>query len=156
MKVLVERLKHDDDSSISTFKIDGKFECFGVEDEPRVEKVAGESRVQAGIYNLGLRTEGGMHPRYKAIYGDMHKGMICIYNAPDWKLICPTMSFQYVYIHTGNTDDHTEACYLTNMAVNSSTFVGSGSKDAYKIIYPKIADAILSGEEVTIEYRDLD
>ncbi len=47
-------------------------------------------------------------------------------------------------------------CLLVNDAVSGKTFTGSSSVDAYKAMYPKVADAILRGEEVTIEYIDIE
>ena len=66
------------------------------------------------------------------------------------------MSFQYILIHTGNTDEHTMGCLLVNDAVSGKTFTGSSSRDAYVDLYPIIASAIERGEEVTIEYVDIE
>jgi hypothetical protein len=57
-------------------------------------------------------------------------------------------------IHTGNTDEHTAGCLLLNDAADGKNFVGSGSVNAYKRVYPIIRDAILAGEEVKITYID--
>lgn len=156
MKLKVVRLGDNGDTSLSAFYIDGILMCLGVEDEERAMKVSGETRVPNGIYPVKLRNEGGMNAKYKAAYPDMHKGMLCITNAPDWKLNCGTMSFQYVLVHKGNTDEHTDACYLTNHSVSTETWVGSGSDAAYRKIYPIIVDALVKGEEVTIEYSDIE
>jgi hypothetical protein len=90
----------------------------------------------------------------------MHKGMLCIHNAPDWKIVTPDMTFQYVLIHVGNTDEHTAGCLIVgdsqeNNLLKKDGFIGR-STQAYKRIYPPIAEAIENGEEVTIEYIDLD
>jgi hypothetical protein len=156
MEIVVKRFADNNKASMGLFYIDGIFNCFTIEDEERAEKVKGETRVPNGIYKVALRSEGGYHNRYKEKYKDMHKGMLCIYNEKNWKIVKDKMTFQYILIHTGNTEKHTAGCLLLNDAVSGSTFSGSSSVNAYKRIYPKIADAILKGENVTIQYVDIE
>ena len=127
-----------------------------MEDEERSVKVMGETRVPEGIYQVALRNEGGKNAKYESKYPDMHKGMLAIYNRPNWVLENNGMSFQYILIHTGNTEKHTAGCLLLNNTLNFKTDTGSSSVDAYKEFYPEIAAAILSGEKVTIEYIDVE
>tara|TARA_R110000824_G_scaffold204064_1_gene388757 strand:+ start:800 stop:1279 length:480 start_codon:yes stop_codon:yes gene_type:complete len=156
MRLTVKRFADNGDTTLGIFYIDGIFKCFTIEDEEREEKVAGETRVPNGIYSVGLRTVGGFDSRYAKKYGAMHKGMLAIYNADNWKICQNGMEFQYVLIHTGNTDEHTAGCLLLNNGINASTFEGSSSVPAYKSFYPIIAKAIEKGEEVTIEYIDIE
>ena len=156
MEIVVKRFADNNKASMGLFYIDGIFNCFTIEDEERAEKVRGETRIPNGIYKVALRSEGGYHNKYKGKYGDMHKGMLCIYNEKNWKIVKDGMSFQYILIHTGNTEKHTAGCLLLNDAVSGSTFSGSSSVNAYKRIYPKIADAILKCENVTIQYIDIE
>ena len=79
-----------------------KFLCYTLEDERRALKVKGETRVPAGTYKIKLRKEGGFHSRYSKKYGSMHKGMLWLQDVP---------GFEWILIHTGNTDEHT-AVYL--------------------------------------------
>ena len=58
MKITVERFTSDAETTLSTVFVDGKFACFGLEDEYRTEKVAGETRIPAGTYKVGLRNVG--------------------------------------------------------------------------------------------------
>lgn len=156
MEIVVKRFADNGDSTLGVLYINGVFECFTVEDEERNVKVKGETRIPEGIYKIALRSEGGYHSKYAIKYGSMHKGMLCIYNAPNWKIENKGMTFQYILIHTGNTDEHTMGCLLVNDAVSGKTFTGSSSVDAYKDLYPKVAKAILDGEKVTIEYIDIE
>jgi len=128
-----------------------KFLCYTLEDEHRDDKVKGETRVPAGTYKITLRTTGGFHARYEKKYGSMHKGMLWVREVPN---------FEYILIHTGNTDEHTAGCLLVGNSQqanfgSSDGFIGS-SGDAYKRIYPAIAAALEEGEEVSITYTDFD
>ena len=156
MELVVKRFADNGDTTLGILYINGIFECFTVEDEERESKVRGETRVPEGLYDISLRTEGGYHGKYTSKYGSMHHGMLCIHNAPDWKIVNAGMEFQYILIHTGNTDEHTMGCLLVNDAVSGKTFTGSSSVDAYKELYPLVATALECGEEVTIEYKDIE
>lgn len=156
MELVVKRFADNGKATLGILYVNGIFECFTVEDEERAEKLRGETRVPEGVYKILLRSEGGYHGKYKARYKDMHKGMLCIHNQKHWKLENKGMSFQYILIHTGNTEKHTAGCLLVNDAVSGKTFSGSSSRDAYKDLYPKVAQAILDGENVTIEYKDIE
>ena len=128
-----------------------KFICYTLEDEARALKVKGETRIPAGTYNIQLRKEGGFHSRYIKKYGALHIGMLHIVNVPN---------FEYILIHTGNTDEHTAGCLIVgdsqeNNIILKDGFVGK-SNNAYKRIYPNIANAIKKGQEVTIKYTDYD
>jgi len=127
------------------------FLCYTIEDEQRDVKVWGETRIPAGTYKLKLRTEGGFHNRYVSKYGGWHKGMIWVQDVP---------GFEWILWHTGNSDESTAGCLIlgsnqTENITNKDGFVGS-SVVAYKKVYPGIADAIESGEEVTVNYVDYD
>jgi len=160
MKLEVKRFADNGDATMSVFFIDGIAKCFGIEDEERETKVAGETRVPEGTYNVSLRAEGGYHNRESARYKDKkpgwHKGMLCIHNAPGWKIVTDSMSFQYILIHPGNTEEHTNGCYLPNTTASFATFTGGASRSIYEKIYPEIRDALLGGEEVTISYTDIE
>jgi len=127
--------------------INGEFQIHTLEDEFRNVKVYGETRIIKGRYKVELRTVGGFNQKYLKRYGsDFHKGMLHVVNVPN---------FKYVLIHIGNDDDDTAACLLTGMtnSADDAGFIG-GSRAAYEKIYPIIRDAILSGEEVYINYYD--
>ena len=155
MKLKVLRFSSQEDSTSGLLFEEGdmgiKFLCYTLEDERRALKVKGETRVPAGTYKIDLRTEGGFHSRYDRKYPGVHIGMLHVLDVPN---------FEYILIHTGNTDEHTAGCLIVgdsqeNNAIISDGFVGK-SVNAYKRIYPSIAKAIQQGEEVTIEYIDFD
>ena len=148
MRLSVLRYNSQSDFTDGLFFIDGKFQCFTLEDEGRKSKVKHETRIPDGLYEVKLRIEGGFHNRYLKKYGsNFHKGMLHIQDVPD---------FDYILIHTGNTDDHTSGCLLTGMFQNADDkgFLGESGK-AYEKIYPPIRDALLKGERVIIDYKTI-
>lgn len=108
---------------------------YAIEDEPREEKVAGETRIPAGRYEVKLRTEGGMHARYKRRFGHKHVGMLHLQNVP---------GFEWIYIHPGNTDDDTEGCICPGLRKldQSHELRVLESRSAYWGIYNAMAAAL--------------
>jgi hypothetical protein len=154
IKLEVLRVSSESDSSSGlVFDITNgrKFLCYSLEDEYRNDKVMHETRVPAGTYQIKLRKEGGFNARYTKKYGNFHKGMLHIQDVP---------GFEYILIHTGNTDEHTSGCLIVgdsqeNNQLMKNGFIGK-SVQAYKRIYTPIAKALEKGEEVTITYVDYD
>ena len=128
-----------------------RFLCYTLEDERRALKVKGETRVPAGTYKIKLRKEGGFHARYTKKYGGFHRGMLHI---------CDVPNFEWILLHTGNTDEHTAGCLIVGDSQENNIIIKDGfigkSGNAYKRIYPAIAKAIELNEEVTITYIDYD
>ena len=126
------------------------FLAYTLEDEQRDEKVYGETRIPNGTYELGLRKIGGYHAKYSKRFSNIHVGMLHVLNVP---------GFEYILIHCGNTDEHTAGCLLVgdsqeNNQITKDGFIGK-STQAYKRIYPRIAEAIECGEKVTITYKTI-
>jgi len=127
-----------------------KFLAYTLEDEQRDTKVFGETRIPNGVYKLGLRKVGGYHARYTKRFPHIHIGMLHVLNVP---------GFEYILIHCGNTDEHTAGCLLVgdsqeNNLITKDGFIGK-STQAYKRIYPRIAEALDCGEEVTKTYKTI-
>lgn len=155
MKLKVLRFSSEKDSTHGLLFEDSDigllFMAYTLEDEHRVLKVKGETRIPAGIYNINFRHEGGFNERYKKRFQSIHKGML---------EICEVPAFKYVLIHCGNTDEHTAGCLLVGDSQENNKIIKDGfigkSTNAYKRIYPDIAKELIKGNEVTIEYIDLD
>jgi hypothetical protein len=151
MKLNVIRHQFGKDATNGMLFIDGVFECYTLEDEVRDVKVMSETAIPLGTYEIKFRNIGGFDTKYKARYGTtFHKGMLELQDVPN---------FKYILIHTGNTDEHTAGCLLLgetqqDLDKGKDGFVG-GSGDAYKKMYPKVRDALLNGEKVTIEYSNI-
>lgn len=148
MKIAVDRFTSDGDTTLSGVSIDGAFVCFGLEDEFRTIKVAGETRIPAGIYPVGLRTAGKHHQQYKQRFADLHRGVLHIQDVP---------GFEYVLIHCGNTQADTSGCLLvgTGAIAEPGNMSISRSVAAYRRLYPMVADAAAAGR-LRIEFFDND
>ena len=152
MKLEVLRVSSESDSSSGlVFDVTNgrKFLCYSLEDEYRNDKIMHETRVPAGTYQIKLRKEGGFNARYTKKYGNFHKGMLHVQDVP---------GFEYILIHTGNTDEHTSGCLIVGDSQENNQLLKNGfigkSVQAYKRIYTPIAEALEKGEEVTITYVD--
>ena len=148
MIITVDRIQSDEDATISKLDVDGRFVCFGLEDEFRADKIAGETRIPAGRYDVGVRAEGGFHARYSQRFADMHRGMLHVRDVP---------GFEFILIHVGNTDENTAGCLLvgTGAMARAGDMSIQSSVEAYKRLYSKVIEAAKEGD-LEIEYLDRD
>lgn len=138
------------ESTLGQFYVDHEPECFTLEDQFQKEKVKGETRIPNGRYKVEFREAiTPMTKRYRERYTwftyHLH--------------ITNVKGFEGVYIHAGNTDDHTEGCVLLgDSLINNIVKVGEhengflgNSGQAYERVYKKVFTALKSGEEVFID-----
>ena len=126
--------------------------CFTLEDQRRRgEKVAGETSIPVGTYEILLREEGGMHQSYLRRFMDLpHHGMLWLQNVPD---------FKWVYLHVGNDPEDTEGCPLLGSPPNVNAegeFSVYQSTAAYRKVYPLLADKLVAGDRVVLQVRERD
>lgn len=148
MNLQLYRLFSKSDFTGGLLMIDGKPFCYTLEDEHRVQKLAGETRIPAGKYRVKLRKSlTPLTKRYRKRF-PWFKYHIEIVGIPN---------FSYVYIHIGNNDDHTEACILTGYTSDITKpdgWVGK-STDAYKDFYEQIYPKLKNNEECWITIEDV-
>lgn len=123
---------------------------YTCEDEGREIKLAGETRVPAGRYEIQLRGgETPMNRRYRERFGAFHVGMLWLQAVP---------GFEFVYIHIGNDDDDTSGCILVGWNAQTDTASMGGrvgrSTDCYLALYDRITSKLLDGERVFIRIAD--
>ena len=151
MNIVVKRFSESKlfgGSTLGLLYVDGKFECYALEDEAREVKTPGETRIPEGTYTITLRTLGENHLKYQNLFPDIHKGMLEIVNVP---------GFTNILIHRGNTEKDTAGCLLVGDGANNNTVAPAllaDSTPAYRRLYGKAAKAILGGEKVTISLAD--
>ena len=151
MKLQVVRTQFGKDATNGLLFIDGVFECYTLEDQYQAVKVMHETCIPEGTYDIKFRKTGGFHAKYSARYKNAHYGMLHLQDVP---------GFTYILIHTGNTDEHTSGCLIVgetqqDIDINFNGMVGS-SAVAYKKMYAKVANQLLQGKKVTIEYSKID
>lgn len=148
MELFTQRISTGDESTLGIMHdLNGpEFLCYTLEDQANEVKIAGETRIPAGRYEIKLRTEGGMHQRYGQRF-PWHKGMLWLQNVP---------GFEWIYIHVGNKDDDSEGCILVGDGQVSNVIERgqiTSSVSAYKRLYNRIVKA-LEAEQVFIEIED--
>ncbi|OWK73122.1 hypothetical protein CBW16_10185 [Flavobacteriaceae bacterium JJC] len=137
MRTKIVRVAQGKESTLSHLYIDGIFQCFLLEDKIRQVKIKNKTAIPEGKFHLRINTCGGMNRNYVQQYGPMHVGMIEIDDLP---------TFDAVYIHIGNTIEHTSGCPLVGLSYikKDGDYQVLQSRDAYKQVYPKLLAAAKS------------
>jgi|TARA_B100001142_G_scaffold145173_1_gene146155 hypothetical protein len=146
MKIQVVRTQFGIDATNGMMFIDGKFECYTLEDQYQAVKVMHETCIPEGTYQIKFRKVGGFHTKYSARYKNAHYGMLELQDVPD---------FKYILIHSGNTDEHTSGCILTgntqqDLDLGKDGMIGQ-SRNAYERMYRKVSAVLLQGKPVELE-----
>ncbi len=130
MKLLLKRLHKTQNSTIGELSIDGKFECFVLEDVERDQKIYSKTAIPKGTYEIIIT----MSNRFKI----------------ELPLLLKVPNFEGIRIHAGNTAKDTEGCLLLGQT-RSIDFVGS-SKKAMANFIPKLKNGLKKGKVfITIE-----
>ena len=149
MEIKLYRYSSQSKTTLGVIHVDKKFQCYSIEDRYRKEKVKAETRIQAGRYEIKLREFGGHYEKYVNKY-EGHEGMLWLQDVPN---------FEDILIHIGNDAKDTAGCLLlgdtSQQNISKQGFIGASS-DAYKRVYPHIADALASGQECEVTYIDYD
>ena len=136
------------ESTLGQMYIDTKPECFTLEDEYREVKVKGETRIPSGTYEVKFNeTITPLTEKYRAKY-HWFTYHLEIQNVKN---------FKNVYIHIGNTDDHTEACVLLGDTLTNNQyqdgFLGH-STQAFERFYKKIGEHLRLDGCVSLQIID--
>lgn len=149
MKLKLVTYSSGKDDSLGILFIDDQAHSFTLEDEERLIKVPGETRIPRDTYEIILRTHGGFHERYLKRFGpEFHKGMLELKDVPN---------FTDILIHILNDEKETDGCIgvgdgvLINRNRNGKLYYSAA---AYKDLYKKVVAELLSGNKVFIELTD--
>lgn len=117
--------------TIGGLRIDGRFECFTLEDAVRAPgvKIAGETAIPAGRFQVVITPSA----RFKE----------------DLPLLVDVPGFEGIRLHAGNTHDDTEGCLLvgqmlTGLAPGPSFTVGN-SRRALGGLLVKLREGLATG-----------
>lgn len=131
MKLELHRVILGEKATIGVLRVDGRFECFILEDRVRPapeEKVPRETAIPEGTYRV-LMTYS---PRFGI----------------DMPQVMDVPGFSGIRIHPGNHSDDTEGCLLPGQSASADS-VGQ-SRTAYESLYRQLRAAAHRDEEVTI------
>lgn len=130
MRLKLERTACGPVCTIGALFVDGKQECYTLEDVVRTgEKVYGQTAIPAGVYNVVVTPSA----RFK-------RELPLLENVP---------GFQGIRIHPGNTAKDTEGCILVGKAKTAESV--THSREAFNALFEKIKESLASGEKVTME-----
>jgi len=133
MEIELHREKSQADFTHSQLLIDGKPECFVVEDVVREgEKVWGKTAIPAGRYRVIITQS----PRFRR----------------PLPLLLDVPGFEGIRIHAGNTARDTEGCLLPGIAKTKKGV--ANSRLAFSRLFAKIKAALDKGEEVWITIKE--
>ena len=116
MEIKIKRLHRTDLSTIGELSIDGKFECYTLEDKEREIKIKSETAIPKGTYLVGITLSN----RFKRL-------LPILVNVPN---------FEGVRIHSGNSNHDTEGCILVG-TTRSTDFIGN-SRVAFDKLFKKM------------------
>ena len=119
MKIEVKRLHRTDNSTIGELTIDGKFECYTLEDIERYVKIKGETAIPKGTYKVIINQSN----RFKRLL----------------PLLIGVPNFEGVRIHAGNSNHDTEGCILVGQ--NRSVDYITKSRKAFDSLFAKMQKA---------------
>jgi len=116
MKIEIKRLYRTENSTIGELTIDGKFECYTLEDKERDVKIKSETAISKGTYKVIINRSN----RFKKL-------LPLLLNVPN---------FEGVRIHPGNTNHDTEGCILIG-TTKGKDFIGN-SRIAFNRLFKKM------------------
>jgi hypothetical protein len=119
MILTLKRLHKTDRSTIGELSIDGKFECYTLEDVEREVKIKSETAIPKGTYKVIINESVRM------------KKLL--------PLLLQVPNFEGVRIHSGNTNHDTDGCILVG-TTRSKDFVGN-SRLAFEKLFKKMQTA---------------
>ena len=130
MQLVLQRGPSRDGCTIGRLTIDGKAECWTLEDVVRSgPKVPRETAIPAGTYKVTV----SMSPRFGV-------------RLP---LLLAVPGFEGIRIHPGNTAADTEGCILVGSDKGKAAILRS--RAAFEKLLPKLEAAVSRGEPITIE-----
>lgn len=136
MKLRVVREYYRPDCTIGRMLIDGRFECYTLEDGVRTNKVAGETAIPAGLYPVKITYSNAFRRELPLVEG--------------------VRNFTGIRIHSGNTKKDTLGCILVGQSWTPGTDAIGASVRAMQALLPKIRAALEAGETVTLSVEQPD
>jgi len=143
-------LRYSDDGSttIGLLYLNGFFYCYTLEDTHHDIKIAGQTRIPSGKYEIDFnRVDTSLTLKYRNANPEWFTYHLEIKNIP---------GFQGVYIHNGGTHKDTEGCLLVSDSLSVSDAAKSltNSRNTFKRLYIYLKEEIEKGTKVRLIIRD--
>ena len=139
MQITLRRIAVSDEVTIGILYIEGKYECWTLEEHVKTKKVNAKFRIPAESYILQPYETGPMYAQYKHRWPAWHQGMIQLKDVPDFKFL--------VLFHAGNKDDAGVGGIIVGRQVSLTGKAAIlESRLAYGEFYTKIADSLYAGD----------
>lgn len=147
LKLLLQRTHTDGARTWGKLFADGVFVCYTLEDA--IREVADEP-VQAWKIK-GATAIPSTHHAVNA--GRPY--IVTLETSPKYGADCPTVvdvpGFQYIRMHSGNTEADTEGCLLLGLAIDATGIVGGTSRRAVEIVRRLLVGARDAGQAIELE-----
>jgi hypothetical protein len=127
MYITIQRKIYTSNSTIGDLFVNGRFQCYTLEDVVRPYKISGETAIPSGQYQVVI-TYSQAFDSYLPL----------LLNVPN---------FEGVRIHTGNNKAHTRGCILVGNT-QGNDIIGS-SRDAFNSLFKKMSQ-IGSSESIVL------
>lgn len=121
-------------TTVGRLFVDGRFECFTLEDVVRRVKVKGETAIPAGTYQVIVNMSARFRRRLPLLLG--------------------VPGYAGVRIHPGNTAADTEGCILPGKVLGADAVYQS--RAAFEPLCARIEGALVRKQSVTIEIVSAD
>ncbi len=149
MLVDVFRYSTGEHDTLGKLYIQGEEYAYTLENPTGNGHTPDDSRIPAGTYELAFRTAGGRHPTYLYRFGEMHKGMLWLKEVP---------GYPFALICIGNKASDTNGSLLLGTQVQQEMDTDAErevwySEQAYRKVYPIIADHLATGKPVKLHLR---
>ncbi len=144
----VLRYSDDGSSTVGLLYLNGFFYCYTLEDTHQDVKIAGQTRIPAGKYEIDFnRTDTDLTLKYRNANPEWFTYHLEIKNIP---------GFLGVYIHNGGTHKDTEGCLLVSdsLSVSDASKSLTNSKNTFKRLYTYLKTEIENGTRVRLIVRD--
>lgn len=125
MNLVLTRTKTDPQATLGSLTVDGKFECFTLEDPD-----GANDRIPAGSYHVTIDFSNRFQKEMPHVLGSS------------------AIDSRGIRIHCGNTQADTEGCILLGTGQTSTSVTGSHA--AFDVFFPKLQAALDRKEHVSI------
>ena len=148
VKINLYRYSDDGETTVGLLYINDKFFCYTLEDAFRPQKIAGETRIPAGSFDIGFnRNETPLTERYRTRFPEWFTYHIELKNVPQ---------FNSIYIHNGGDHTNTEGCILVSDSLSvgdAKTFL-TNSRKTFKTLYKFLNDQLNQNKKIVIKIED--